>query len=336
MSHKWFVLSLLLLLSALSSIAQTDSAQDATSQPRQIYRRPVYLDSTALALRQARKDSIQRAQDSLKAIGDSLALVWIKRPDPNRPNRFLDSLMEEYQVKNLDFAAWAAKFPKKEKRYMEGSLRKKGEVWVIAIIFLLLSFFAILRNLFAKELNSIMHAFYSNRVLGQINKEDRFFNSWPFVFLYLLFGFTIGLFLYQCGKYFQLSYSYTGFDWFVRLSVVVIAVYTLKILVVRLLGFLFDARKMVKEYVSILYLSYFNAALLFLPIVIAFSLSPARYAPFYIYISFLLIGCTFFFQFLRAITNILSGHKFPIIYLFIYLCALEICPILILVKALRF
>ena len=114
-------------------------------------------------------------------------------------------------------------------------------MWVVAFIFVLLMLFAVLRNAFNKQLSAMVHAFFSNRVLGQINKEENFFNSWPFVFLYLLFGFTIGMFLYQCGKYFQLSYCYSGVSLFFRLSFIVIGLYTLKIIIIRILGFLFDA-----------------------------------------------------------------------------------------------
>lgn len=335
MFGKIFVFFIGLLLSSLCVSAQADSVNGSVSSRAQ-YRRPVFRDSASLARWQARKDSIQHVKDSLKALGDSLSMVALKRPDPNRPNRFIDSLIERYIVKDLNFEAWSRKFPQQADRYDKGKPRAKGELWIIAFVFILLFCFALLKNAFSKELSAIIHAFYSNRVLGQINKEEKFFNSWPFIFLYLLFGFTIGMFLYQCGKYFQLSYNYSGFAWFMRLSIIVIILFTTKIIILRVLGFLLDAAKIVKEYISILILSYFNAALLFLPIVIAFCLTPARFAPVYIYLSFILIGGIFFFQFLRAATNILSNYRFPIIYLIFYLCALEICPLLILIKALRF
>lgn len=333
MLKKVFILFLLVLLALTKAEARIDTLQ---ARPPAIKPQLVIRDSVAMARWYARRDSVKHVQDSLKAIGDSLSMVYIKRPDSLRKNRFLDSLIKVYSVKDYDFQDWVSRFPKKDLRYEQGKIRKQGESWVVIFLILLLAFFAILRNYFSKELIAIIQAFYSNRILGQINKEEKFFASWPFVFLYLLFGFTIGMFLYQCGKYFQLSYDYEGFNWFLRLSVYVIVLYTLKIFIVKTLGFLFDASRMVKEYVSILYLSYFNAALLFFPIVIGFSLTPGRYAPVYIYISFLLLACIYFFQFLRAITNILSGYKFPLMYLIIYLCALEICPILILIKALRF
>ena len=240
-----------LLMWSSALLAQSDTVSNAPSVvSEQQYKRSVFRDSAYLARFQARKDSIQHVKDSLKALGDSLSMVWIKPPDPNRPNQFLDSLIKLYSVKDANFQEWAGKFPKKIERYDKGKPRPKGELWIVAFVFVLLFSFAILKNAFSKELSAIIQAFYSNRVLGQINKEEKFFNSWPFIFLYLLFGFTIGMYLYQCGKYFQLSYGYTGFNLFIHLSVIVIGLFTAKIIILRILGFLLDAGKIVKEYIS--------------------------------------------------------------------------------------
>jgi hypothetical protein len=336
MLGRLFILLVGLLFFSQLAVAQTDSISSGPAANLSRYRVPAFRDSASLARWMARRDSIQQVKDSIKAVGDSLQMVWLKPPDPNRPNRFIDSLIELYSVKDLDFQAWSKKFPKKAERYDRGKPRPKGELWIIAFVFILVFCFALLKNAFSKELSAIIHAFYSNRVLSQINKEEKFFNSWPFIFLYLLFGFTIGMFLYQCGKYFQLSYAYSGIGAFLNLSFIVIALFTAKIFILRVLGFLFDAYRIVKEYVSILILSYFIAALVFLPIVVAFCLTPLRFAPVFIYLSLIIIAGIFIFQFLRAITNILSNFRFPIIYLIFYLCALEICPLLVLIKALRF
>ncbi len=330
MRVKNYVLFLVLFLIQFTAFSQTDSTSGG-SLPE--YRQNP--DSISLARWELRRDSIRHVRDSVRVVSDSLLMAWVKWPDPNRPNRFRDSLVQYYMVKGVDFKSWASRFQKLS-RYEEGRPRPKGELWIIAVVFVFLFLFAILRNVFYKELSAMMQAFFSNRVLGQINKEENFFNSWPFVFLYLLFGFSLGMLFYQCSKYFQLSYGYSGFNLFLRLSFIIIGLYTFKVFLVKALGYLFDAGKMVKEYISILFMSYFNAALFFLPVVIAFSLTPGRFAPYYIYLSFALMGCIFFFQFLRAITNILSGYRFPKFYLIIYLCALEICPLLILIKALRF
>ena len=328
-------LGFMLLLNILA-VGQIDSARGtqrlSQPAPKSAYR----VDSAALVRRQLRLDSLQSIQDSLKAAGDSLSLLYLKAPNPNRPHPFLDSLLEVYTVKNLDFVAWGKKFPKKTDRYNEGRPVPKREQWVAFSILFLVVFFAVLKNTFPKELESITHSFYSNRILSKISNEDGLLGSWPFLLFYLLFGLTVAMFLYLAGKYLQLEYAFEGFEWFLILAALIMGLFALKIVVLRLLALLFDLSKLVKQYVSILYLSYFNAAFIFLPLVVGFSLSSYEWGAIFCYAAILLVGAIFLFQFIRAATIILSEYQFSKVYLIIYLCALEICPLLILVKALRF
>jgi hypothetical protein len=315
---------LVIILIDSFAFAQTDSFSSNPIIPN--YRT---YDSVSLA-----KRAIYR--DSIKALRDSLSVAWIKAPDPDRPNPFLDSLISVYLVENFDFTAWAAKFPKKDRQQYSGSLKPSGETWIVGVLLFLVLFFSLVRYFFPAELNTIIMAFYSNHILSRINKEDSLFNSWPFVFFYLLFGLIIGLYLYLTGKYMQLSYSVNGFELFLILSALVIGLFTFKIIVLRVIGFLFDANRLVREYVSVLYLSYFNTAILFLPVVIAFSLTSSRFAGIYSYIGIVMILGIFVVQFLRAGANILSNYKFPKVYLIIYLCTLEFCPLIILFKVLGY
>ena len=335
MSIRIVILFLLGIGLAGTAFSQTDSTSSAEAAGSSVAV-PVYRDSAALSRWYERREEMRRQRDSIRAVQDSLKMAFLKVPDPNRPNRFLDSIISLYEVKNLDFKEWGERFPELINQHGRGEPRPKGQLWVVVFIIFLLLFFAILKNKFSKELSDIMQAFYSNRVLGLINKEEDFFSTWPFVFLYLLFGFPIGMFLYQCFEYFRITFNYSGFEWFLRLSLGFLAIYTAKIILIRILGFLFDEKRIAKEYIAILLLSYINTALLFLPLVVAFSLTPLRFASYYIYISLFIIAITYILQCLRAIVNILSNHRFTKVYLIIYLCALEICPLLIVMKVLRF
>ena len=328
MIKRFFGLILILFLINPLVFAQVDSSRSNSGQLnfRESKR---LLDSVAFVKK-------QNYRDSINSIKDSLSIVWIKAPDPDRPNRFLDSLVSLYKVENLDFSSWAAKFQKKSERYNEGRPIPYRETWVIVVVLFLVLFFALIRFFFPAELNTIVYAFYSNQALSKINKEDTLFSSWPFVFLYLLFGLITGLYLYLSGKYLEISYPAEGFKLFIYLSAIVVGLFTMKIIVLRIVGFLFDVNRLVREYVSVLYLSYFNAAILFLPVVIAFSLTSYRFAVIYSYVGIAMLVIIFLLQFLRAGANILSNYKFPKVYLIIYLCALEFCPLIILFKALGY
>ena len=298
-------------------------------------------DSVVQALVPKLADSVGRVQnvansDSLKRVSDSLAVMYIKYPDPNRKNRFIDSLMKLYQVKNLDFIAWEKQFGRPINHDGEGKLRKHGQSWVLVVILCLVLGFAVLRIAYRNDINMLMNAFFDHRFLAQQTSAGGFFTSWPFMLLFVLFGFTIGMYLYLIGSYLQLSYAFSGVQWYVILSLLIMGLLILKVYVLRFLGFVLIVQKAVRVYTSILFLSYFHAALLFLPLIVAFSLSSSAYAVLFIYAGMAIALFITVFQAIRGAIHVLSHYPFSKFYLFIYFCALEICPMLVLIKVLRF
>lgn len=322
MKYWGFLLAGILLGVAAVSAAPSGGAMQ---QPR--YR------AAQDALRQAQLAAEILLADSLKRVGDSLAMQYIGLPDPDRPNAFADSLRRHVIVQNGDFMTWLA-FANRLAQEMEtDNERPSRQPWVLGAIGLLLLFLGVVRVSFPNEVLSIIQAFYNDRMLLQVNKEDTLYSSWPFVFLYILFGFAVGLFIYLCNAYYT-GGNYLGVERFLAISLVVMLLFILKIIATRLLGFIFDLQRIVREYVSILYLSYFNAALVFLPIILVLSLVPGDYVVWIVPVALIVVLCLFVFRFAKTARNLLTNYPFSKFYLFTYLCCLEIAPILILVKVL--
>lgn len=296
--------------------------QDTTVQVTKTFAPRQVRDSAFYARQRFVTDSIMRH-------------TWILPESLLNKTMIMDSILKANVYSRPKNEPWYVLHGKKKiaSIYRVGAAVPKGELWVLGFILVMLIMFGILRISFSKQLTTIIHAFYSNRVLNNLNKEDNLFSSWPFVLLFIQFGFIIGLFLYLIAQFYQVSYGTGGFQFFVTISVGIIVLYVVKILVLRVIGHLFNVQKPVHEYVSILYLSYFNLSLLFIPLVVAFALSPLKYGLYFIAISTVLVFITFFLQFIRAGYIILSNNRFSKVYLFLYFCALEICPILILIKA---
>ncbi len=284
--------------------------------------------------RQAQLVEKKRLADSIARVQDSLTMQYIGLPDPDRPNQFADSLRSHLVVENGDFMGWLAFARTLEKDIKTDAEKVSRERWVVGAIGLLLLLLGIVRIAFPSEVLSIIQAFYNDRILLQINKEDTLYSSWPFVFLYIVFGFTVGLFIYLCSMYYTRSSGSGGIGDFLGISLFVMLLFILKIIVTRFLGFVFDLQRIVREYVSILYLSYFNAALVFLPIVLVLSLVPHNYTVWIIPITLFIVFGLFAFRFAKTASNLLTNHRFSKFYLFMYLCCLEIAPVLILVKVL--
>ncbi len=283
----------------------------------------------------ASQDSVALSIDSLQIrTVDVLTPNILKLRDSITNAVWLDSLRSGYGFAVFSLKDLLHTNNYKEKVvYQEGRLLPKGNVWILAVIGSLLLIFSILKNAFGKQLSAVVQSFYSNRALANLNKEDNLVTSWSFLLLFVQFGFVIGLFFYLVAQYNMVAAVQGGFVFYVSISVGVVIFFLLKVLVLRFIGFVFDIRKPVHQYISILYLSYFNASLLFFPLVIAFALSPAKYGSTYVFLGILVSIVTFFFQFIRASVNVISNYSFSKLYLMLYLCTLEICPLLILFKA---
>jgi len=318
---KIFILFAFLLSANFLAAQQMPFKVDSTSVVKYQYRRP-RVDSATLARQKFVTDSIIRH-------------TWVLADSLINKTAILDSVEKEYMFPKLDLSAWQKKyqnFKKKINPYQLGRSIPKGNAGLLGFIFIMLVVFAVLKNAFSKQLFAIIQSFFSNRILNNINKEDNLFSSWPFLLLFIQFGFILGMFFFLVAQYYDMYQAKDGFKFFFTISVVIIVFYALKLLILRFLGFLFNVQKPVNEYISILYLSYFNASLLFIPLVVAFALSPLKYGGVYIGLAIGVLVIIFTFQLIRAGLTILSNNKFSKMHLILYFCALELCPVLILIK----
>ncbi|WP_316746377.1 DUF4271 domain-containing protein [Pedobacter gandavensis] len=319
------LLSFLCMASFSKGYAQTPDLAADTLQVSPAFPRKVLKDAAYFARQRFVTDSI-------------ITHTWILPDSLIDKNIIIDSIIKANSTGRTDLLHRYREIGdlKKISSIRTGKPLPKGERWVLAVLVVLLAIFAALKISFSKQLQSIVQSFFSNRVLNNLNREDNLFTSWPFLLLFVQFGFTLGMFFYLVSQYYHLSFVSSGFQFYLSISILIVVLYVVKILILRLLGYLFEVQKAVNEYVSILYLSYFNLSLVFIPLVIAFALSPLRYGSYYVVASFVLLAIIFIFQFIRAGINILSHYRFSKVYLFLYFCALEICPILILIKAIGF
>ena len=280
------------------------------------------------------------ANDSLKAVpvklslADSLSLRYIAQPKPGtNSSPYLDSVIRSYAINPL---YQTAARPHHTRQVPSGTPRNTRQAWLIWVALGLIVYAGFLNQIMHKDINALLSAFYSPRMLSKIEKDDTMLSSWAYIALFGLFGVTLGLFVYQVTDYYNVGYNLNDVEVWLLLSVMVLGLLIFKILSIKVIGFVFDINRMLNQYISVLYLTYFNIAFIFVPLVICLCLLPQFLAGYIIVGAMVLVLGIVAFQYLRTALSIVSNFRFQKIYLFIYLCALEICPILILIKALNF
>lgn len=280
--------------------------------------------------RYVKLDSAQIAQ--AKHVRDSLTWMYVA-PDPKRENLFVKEMLDKYIIHDHTFLSQGVKQIKKE-TYKEGKSIVKYPTWEILMLIFLILCFAVLRLVFGKKMTLIFQAFYDDRAFSQINKEENILSSWYFLFSYVLYSFFIGLFIYIALDRYGILLPISGFNLFLFTSFAFGLALAAKILGLRFLGHFFNVQKVIREYVNSIYLSFFNASLLFIPLVICFTLSVDSNI-WFLRGGIIFLCLSFVLQLLRVGRNILSRYKLSKFYLFIYLCTFELCPIIILIKALN-
>jgi hypothetical protein len=277
-------------------------------------------------------DSVELAQaNRQKFLEDSVAMFYLV-PDSLREDQFVASILKS---KLPDFYQLSSPSSKLKSNVKSGRLRNLRDPLVIFVIIGLLIYVALINLFLSADLKNVIRSFFNKNILSQVDKEGGLINSWAFIALFLLFSLTLGLILYQLTVYYNVYYSISGLQLFISLSLIVGLLFALKFIVLKFIGFVFDANRVVKDYITILNLTYFNIAFVLLCVAICLSLLENEFIPWLKFFTVILIVAIFAWQYLRNSVSIISNIQFHKFYLFVYLCALEICPILILIKALK-
>lgn len=281
-------------------------------------------------------ESVDRrvAIDSLAVNAAPLDTFNYIYPPKNRPHELLQHFLAEIGERSISLEKSLA-FGKEKgaAASVQGMEKATRPTWVLLSVFGLFLAVGVVRLLFPGDFAMIVQAYYSERTLQQISKEDNMLTSWPYILLYLIFSLALGLFILLLDSAF-LHHDALNWNNYLRTTAVVALLFMLKIILIRFISFVFEIGRVVREYVTVLYLVYFNSMLFLMPMLLAVTLIPANYFKFVLILFSVVVAMLFIYRFLRTAFRLFGNLKFSIFYLILYLCALEVAPILILVKTL--
>ena len=205
--------------------------------------------------------------------------------------------------------------------------------WVMMVIVLSVMILGYLFSAFNSRFIAVIKAFFSNRFTEQLSREEHSLSHPSSVFLSANFLVTSSLFIllaiFSQGNFAILDFSFLSFLLVVG---IVLGIYFIKILTLKILGFIFDKTIVVDEYIFIIYLVNQIIGIAFIPVIIFIAYGQHALANAFIYIGVALFILSFILRIGKGMFAILLGAGIPLIYLFLYLCALEILPLLLGLK----
>jgi len=210
---------------------------------------------------------------------------------------------------------------------------KYTQDWILGILLFCFVLIAWTQFFYFKRIRQIFKAPFSKRFLNQLLRDGNLFNervSLTFGLVYLL---TVSLLLLQMNE------RIWGFDFFslhgIPLFLVILLFFMgywlIKVLLIRFLGIVFRTRETTYNYLLnllIFCLITGPVTLLFLVVIIYLK------SDFLLYFCLIVFSLLFFFRVMRGFFVGIRLRKFSYLFLFVYLCSLEILPLLVLIKLL--
>jgi hypothetical protein len=268
-------------------------AQPATAVPDSM--RPVATDSTS-PLRQA-----------VSAPDTSLAFFNQLNPFIDTGGKLFYRMESSFEPPNKDFLFyWLA-----------------GGVLVLGII----------RIAFSKYFSDMLRIFSQTTFRQKAIRDQLVQNRLASLLMNLFFCFSAGTFLYQLGEY--RHWFGAGTVWWQQsllCMAFVAAVYAVKYLSIHLSGWLFGLRELADTYTFMVFLVNKVVGIMLLPASIALALGVADLKAMMVVASLFGLGFLFLYRYVLAVPLLRQHVRVIPFHFFIYFCAFEIVPVLVIYK----
>jgi hypothetical protein len=305
---------------------------------------PARMDSVQQIKRQDTLAAPRKKKDTLKLIRkdtarfrlpDTIKIQYLK-PSFKRPKP--DSLVRKPQEeKTPEIVPFYSDHYLKVIHTNPVPLNRENGDWIFGVLLLILIAFTFIKIIHSKNLKQVQDAFLSPTISNQIVRDENILFQRASVFLTVIFYIVGALFLYKISVVYDINYPYlpSGFGRFLIFVLIISLAYSMKLIILKVIGFIFQVDKAINSYIFSVFLINNVLGIILIPILICAFFMPSEYVRHIVMTGNILVLMAFLYRIFRGITIGLSYPGFSIYYLFLYLCSLEIAPLLFLIKILK-
>lgn len=281
--------------------------QDTLSVNNNIAESSVFIDSSNHVNSDTLIEQDSISVDSLHQLQDTLSHSQIKQP----------SMFSSQQLKANDISPSV-------KSYINND-------WITVHLIICVILLGWSRVYFGKRFNHILKAFFSIRQMNTFVREGNIFReriSIPLLINYLV-SFSLLIYIVLVNLLQASFFDLSGIQLFAVIMLFVLISWFLKNIVINIVGTIFKNPLVISDYVYTNFVFNIFIGLILIPVVIIAIYLPALEA---VYVGIALWFLIYFYRLIRELFSGLSFAEFSLFYRILYLCTLEIIPLLVLTK----
>jgi hypothetical protein len=282
-------------------------------------------------------DTIQPVASDSILIDSAHVPAKVTGPEPSFFNLFstLQKVSDSSAVRitnpilNKRFTSGSHKFTGPEPINYQYTYQKS---WVLGFAMVSLTILILMRIYFEKYLAAILSSLFNIQAAEKLMRDKNVIIRRVFVMLNFNFTLVTALYLYLLINYFKIPIPLTNqIVVFLCILGILILFLTFRLFVQNLVGYIFESGTIFKELIHNTYIVNKNLGLFLLPLVISVFYLKQNIADSVFYLCSGLIVISLLYRYLKAL-QIIIKYKAFLFYSFLYLCTLEILPILVGIK----
>jgi hypothetical protein len=198
----------------------------------------------------------------------------------------------------------------------------------------LLLFFALIKLFFNKYVSNLLGLIFRGSLRQKQIREQLLQTPLPSLLLNIFFVIVAGLYIFFLIRYYNFV-GHTPF-WLQLLYCIVIVglVYLVKFMILKLTGWIFNMRDAADTYIFIVFLINKLLAIFLLPLLIMMVFSLVSWTSVLLTLSYVMLGMFFAYRYIVSFAPVRREVKVSQFHFFMYLCAFEIIPLLLMYKVL--
>jgi hypothetical protein len=225
-------------------------------------------------------------------------------------------------------------FPGKPVRVREEKYQVKSYDALFYLLVGMLFFFAIVKLAFGRYLSNLLTLFFRVSMRQQQIRDQVIQSPFPSIMLNLLFVLSAGLY----ASFLLQFYGYAGdgqfWSYFLYSALALTFIYLVKFLFLQVTGWIFNIKKAVETYGFIVFMTNKIIGIFLLPFLVILSFSSHLITLICVTASLAMIGIFYFYRIVASFKSLRKEINISGLHFFLYLCAFEIAPLLLIYKVL--
>jgi hypothetical protein len=219
-------------------------------------------------------------------------------------------------------------------RFYPDTIQKPTPDWFTVIIIFLVMSFTCVKIFYSKILFQILNAFVNNNTANQIIRDENILVQRASILLSVICYVVLALFAFKVSDYYEYHNTVigNGFSRFLFIALFIALAYSLKMIALKIFGFIINKDKPVASYIFNLFLINNVLGIVLLPILLILTYVNFQYSAYMLFGAIGIVMLFFLYRLFKGILIWTSVSHYNLLYLFLYICALEIAPLLIIIK----